>query len=78
MPYDREFPIGNTGNIIDFVIDKKIVLELKATRTIINDHFRQIQNYLQQSNFKLGILVNFRQKYLKPARVIRIDNPHNS
>lgn len=78
MPYKREFTIGNSGNIIDFVIDNKIILELKATRTIINEHFRQIQNYLQQSNFRLGILVNFRQKYLKPARIIRIDNPHNS
>lgn len=78
MPYGREFPIGDTGNILDFIVDNKIVLELKATRILTKEHYRQIQNYLQQTGLKLGILVNFRQKYLKPARIIRIDQTHNS
>ena len=78
LVYQREMVIGNTGNILDFVIDNKIVLELKSSRDLTKDHYRQIQNYLQQAGFKLGLLVNFRSKELKPKRIVRIDNPHYS
>ncbi|KKR70515.1 MAG: hypothetical protein UU13_C0004G0011 [Candidatus Nomurabacteria bacterium GW2011_GWB1_40_7] len=74
ISYGREIAIGNSGNIIDFLIENKIILELKAVRFFTKDNFRQIQNYLQQSQIKLGMLVNFREKYLKPKRIIRIDS----
>ena len=74
MSYGREIAIGNSGNIIDFLIDNKIILELKAVRFFTKDNFRQVQNYLQQTQIKLGMLVNFREKYLKPKRIIRIDS----
>ena len=74
ISYGREISIGNSGNIIDFLIDNKIILELKVVRFFTKDNFRQIQNYLQQAQIKLGLLVNFREKYLKPKRIIRIDS----
>ena len=73
LPYQREVSIGDSNNILDFIVDNKIVIELKASRFITKDNYRQIQNYLQQSQLKLGILANFREKFLKPIRVIRID-----
>lgn len=76
-PYKREVTIANSGNILDFIIDNKIVLELKATRILTKENYRQIQNYLQQSQAKLGMLVNFRSKYLKPIRIIRIDKNYS-
>ena len=77
IPCKREAVIADSGNVLDFIIDNKMVLELKATAVLTKEHFRQIQNYLQQSNLRLGILVNFRQKYLRPARVVRIDRSCN-
>lgn len=74
IPYLREKNIGDSRNILDFIIDDKIVLELKAVRILTREHYRQIQNYLQQTNLNLGLLVNFRNKYIKPARVIRINS----
>jgi len=74
ISYQRELAIGNTGNIADFLVDNKIILELKAARLITKDNYRQIQNYLQHAKVKLGILANFREKFLKPARIIRIDS----
>ena len=74
IPYEREVIIGNSGNILDFIIDKKIILELKAVRILTKECYRQIQNYLQQTSLDLGLLVNFRSKYLKPSRVIRINS----
>ena len=62
------------NNIPDFVIDNKVVLEVKATPFVLREHFTQAQRYLQDSKIKLGVLVNFRSKYLKPIRIIRIDS----
>ncbi len=73
VSYNREVNIDRS-NILDFVLEDKIVLELKASRTITQDNYRQIQNYLQQTNLQLGILVNFRNQYIKPIRIIRIDS----
>lgn len=72
--YNRELAIGNTGNIADFLIEDKIILELKAVRKVDNECYRQIQNYLQQTGMKLGILVNFRTSRIRPVRVVKIDN----
>lgn len=76
--YEREKMIGDSGNILDFIIDGKVVLELKTSRFISKDNYRQIQNYLQQTQLKLGILANFREKFLRPIRVVRIDSVSKS
>ncbi len=75
IAFRRECRIGDSGNIADFVIDNKIVLELKAKRFLVQDDFNQVQRYLQEAQLQLGVLVNFRSRYLKPMRVIRIDKP---
>ena len=72
--YKRELAISNTGNILDFLVDNKIILELKSVREISKEYYRQLQNYLQQTNMKLCMLVNFRAIHLKPIRVLKIDN----
>lgn len=73
IPYKRELKIGDSGNVIDFLIDEKIILELKTKRLLTKDDYYQLQRYLQTLNIKLGIIVNFREKYLKPKRIIKID-----
>ena len=73
IPYKREYNIKGTGNTIDFLIDNKIILELKAKRFIIREDYYQIQRYLQISGIKLGMIINFQYRYLKPLRIIRID-----
>lgn len=73
MPYEKEKMISQTGkdiNRVDFLIDKSIVLELKAKPFITKEDYYQLKRYLEFSKLKLGMLVNFRQKYLKPKRVL--------
>ena len=79
LSYKRELRVSDSGNIIDFVIDNKILFELKAKRMLVKEDFNQIQRYLQETQLKLGLLVNFRNQYLKPVRIVRIDtqNRHN-
>jgi len=73
IPYKREFRVGKTGNTIDFIINNKIILELKTKPLILKEDYYQVQRYLQVFNIKLALLINFRNRYLKPIRVIRID-----
>lgn len=73
MPYKREVVIGGTGNIVDFIIEDKIILEIKAKRLLEKIDFYQAQRYLQATNLKLGLLINFRNRYIKPVRIVKID-----
>lgn len=73
IPYKREYNIKGSGNIIDFLIDDKIILELKAVSIVTKEDYYQIQRYLQILNIKLGMIINFRNRYLKPLRIIKID-----
>ena len=56
--------------IADFLCFKEIVLEIKAVDYIINEHQRQLLNYLKASRLPLGLLVNFGQTSLQIKRLI--------
>lgn len=43
----------------DVVCYDKIILELKAVKTLLPEHSAQLQNYLRATGMKLGLLVNF-------------------
>jgi GxxExxY protein len=43
----------------DFLCDNRILLELKATSTIAQEHEAQVVNYLRATGLNLGLLVNF-------------------
>lgn len=73
IDYEREKPIsvaGRKSNFADFIIDKKVAMELKAKPFISKEDYYQIQRYLSSACLELGLLVNFRQAYLKPKRVL--------
>lgn len=57
-------------NRIDFLIDNRIVLEVKAKRVLSRGDYFQTMRYLQAMKKRLGILVNFQQKFLFPKRVL--------
>lgn len=55
---------------VDFVIENKLILELKAQPNLLMIHRKQVLSYLKQLDLGLGILVNFRNISLKQYRVI--------
>ncbi|MBW8051670.1 MAG: GxxExxY protein [Cytophagales bacterium] len=73
IPYIREYVFNDSGNRVDFLIDNKIILEVKAERMITKEDYHQIQRYLQSLDKKLGLLVNFYTHYLSPKRIVRIE-----
>jgi len=54
----------------DFVIENKIILEIKALSKIESQHISQTLNYLAASKIKVGIIVNFGELSLKYKRLI--------
>jgi GxxExxY protein len=74
IPYVREPRIGDIQDIPDFIIWERIILEFKAKPFLQREDFEQVQRYLHQTNLKLGMLVNFRSKYLRPQRILNINN----
>ena len=71
ISYKRELRIGDSGNILDFLIDDLIIIELKSKPFLLREDYFQTQRYLDSLNLRLGILVNFRTKYLQPKRILR-------
>lgn len=63
-----EHPIGRY--LLDFLIEDKIVLELKAKPNLHKNDFRQVRAYLRAKNLRLGILANFRGKSVEFFRIL--------
>lgn len=57
-------------NRIDFLIDDKIIIELKAKRFIAREDYLQTKRYLEILKLPLALIVNFHQRYLKPKRIL--------
>lgn len=55
---------------LDFVVDNKVVLELKKSDLINNVHIAQVVSYLKTLNLKLGLILNFGRSKLEIKRVI--------
>ena len=45
--------------IADLVINDTVLMELKATQKIIEDHAAQLLNYLKATNIEVGPVLNF-------------------
>ena len=70
IAHRREAIVADSGNTLDFIVEDKLILELKAKPFLTKEDYFQKQRYLQATNLRLGILVNFRTKYIAPKRIL--------
>jgi GxxExxY protein len=56
---------------IDFVIENKIVLEIKAVPRFSRANILQVLRYLKETGLELGILATFARKELVYRRILR-------
>jgi len=74
IKYCREMRIYKdenfSGNIVDFTIKDCVILEIKAKSILTKQDYYQAKRYLISSKKNLCLLVNFRDTYLKPKRVL--------
>jgi GxxExxY protein len=60
---------------VDFFVEDKIMVELKAVIRMEDAHLAQAINYLEAYNMKIGLLINFGspslqfKRVMKPARI---------
>jgi len=53
------------GYRIDLLVEKKVIIELKAVDRLEPIHQAQLLSYLKLSGCKVGLLINFNVKILK-------------
>lgn len=55
---------------LDFLVEERVLIELKAVSEINETHYNQVLNYLTAYNLEIGLLLNFGEKSLKFKRFI--------
>ncbi len=77
LGFQREFeaPIYYKGTQVgtrrvDFFVEEKVLVEIKATSEIKPEAYMQIINYLTVFKMEVGLLINFGEKRLKFKRFI--------
>jgi GxxExxY protein len=49
----------------DFIVEGKVIVELKSIEAIAPVHHKQLLTYLRLTNLKLGLLINFNEALLR-------------
>ena len=69
IPWKLQHPITvhYDGKVVgeyfaDLVIDNRIIVEVKAVKSLLPDHEAQLLNYLKATNIEVGLLLNFGPK----------------
>ena len=65
MPFYYKDVKMNVGYRIDMLVDNKIIVEVKSVENLNEVYYAQILTYLKLSGLNLGLLINFKTKYLK-------------
>jgi len=85
IPYKREKGISvKYKNLLvgnyrpDFVIDDRILIELKAVEFMPKTFETQLIHYLKSTDYKLGLLINFGSQRLQIRRLVWTGYPRRS
>lgn len=77
ITFSRElyFPIKYKDSIVsryyfDFLVEDKIVVELKVAEDFYQKDINQLLSYLKAKNYRLGLLVLFSKKGLQYKRIL--------
>ncbi len=80
---DKEYPLKvfyKEGRVLgefraDILVEKRLILELKAVDELCNRHEVQLVNYLKASKIDDGLLINFGGEKIDIKRKYRIYRP---
>lgn len=54
---------------VDFLVDDKVMVEIKALSKLEDNHLAQVLNYLEAYKLETGLLINFGSKSLEFKRI---------
>jgi len=55
----------DSGLRLDFLVEDRVVIEIKAVEALITVHTSQLLTYLKLGNYRLGFLMNFNVSLIK-------------
>lgn len=61
----------------DIIVEDKIILELKAAESLIEEHELQLINYLKATEIEIGLLLNFGKKPAFKRKIFTNDKKIN-
>ena len=61
----------------DLIVNECVILELKAVDCVVDDHEKQLLNYLKASDIEVGLLLNFGRKAEVRRKVFQTARKHN-
>ncbi len=72
----KRLPVTYKGVLVgdyvaDFVIEDKIILEIKAVSALNTNHEAQALNYLAATGLRLALLLNFGARSLQHKRLVK-------
>lgn len=81
IPFERQYPLPveykgvrlDCGYRLDYLVDKQVVLELKAIEGILPVHEAQLLTYLQLGGWYAGLLINFNVEVLKTGIIRKVN-----
>lgn len=56
----------------DVFVESKVIVELKAVRTLLQIHEIQVVNYLKATGINVGLLINFAEQQVEVRRKLRV------
>jgi GxxExxY protein len=79
----KPFPIACKGhsvgdNIADIVVQNQLLVEVKCTDRLANQHTAQCINYLRASGLTLCLLVNFKKPRVEIKRIVYGYDPESN
>lgn len=79
---EKEMPLSYKGfdigtRRVDFFIEEKIMLEIKAVIQLEDVHLAQAINYLEAYGMEIGLLINFGCPSLQFKRVMKPNHSHS-
>jgi len=57
---------------LDFLIENKVILELKAKDRFLISNIKQVHTYLKAKKLKLGLIINFTKSGIKHKRILNL------
>jgi GxxExxY protein len=67
MPFEQQVPLKvqykgielDGGYRLDFIFDKRVILEIKTVEVVLPVHEAQLLTYLKLTGIRVGLLINF-------------------
>jgi len=80
IPFEREVPVPvvykgmqvDCSYRLDFLVDRKVVIEIKAVNAMAPIFEAQLITYLKLTGYPVGLLINFNVKLLKNGLLRRV------